>query len=169
MAHRTIELFWDKVVKTDSCWLWNGSSVWSGYGMHWDGPQNKRVLAHRFSYKLHFGEIPKGMNVCHTCDVKKCVNPSHFFLGTAKDNALDEKRKGLRACGEKIGNSVLSSDDVVSMRRDRVELGMQYKDIGKKYGCSTTCARVACVGTRWSHVPGHESVHSIKYRPRASA
>lgn len=65
--------FLSHVQKTDSCWLWIGSKIPNGYGQTNIGSRN--ALAHRASYELFKGPIPKGMFVCHTCDNPGCVNP----------------------------------------------------------------------------------------------
>jgi hypothetical protein len=85
------ERFWSKVQKSDGCWLWNGRN----------GPPAARMLiagrfelAHRVSWRLHFGEIPAGKYVCHHCDNPPCVRPDHLFVGTPRDNMRDMIAKG---------------------------------------------------------------------------
>ena len=70
--------FWSKVSKTASCWNWIGNKRRGGYGRFLVG--YKSVVAHRFSWVLHNGEIPKRMLVLHKCDNPSCVNPLHLEL-----------------------------------------------------------------------------------------
>lgn len=71
----------------DACWNWKGAIRQGGYGyFSWFG---KNYAAHRLSYQLTKGDIPKGMFICHKCNNPRCVNPSHLYIGDAKDNARD--------------------------------------------------------------------------------
>lgn len=80
-----------KVERTASCWLWRGMTA-HGYGYIWN--DGKMHRAHRVSYELHVGDVPSGMIVMHSCDVRNCVNPDHLSVGTLQDNARDCVAKG---------------------------------------------------------------------------
>lgn len=84
-------LFWATVFKTSTCWLWAGGRS-RGYGMvRWRG---EHIGAHVAAYRLTRGPVPEGMEVCHTCDVRRCVRPDHLFPGTRSDNMVDMVTKG---------------------------------------------------------------------------
>lgn len=89
---RTEVLFWAKVEKTATCWLWKAQQTHNGYGRFW--LKGKLQRAHRVSWQLHFGDIPLNQFVLHRCDTPQCVNPEHLFLGTQQDNVNDRERKG---------------------------------------------------------------------------
>lgn len=89
------ERFWTKVRKTGGCWLWTASRDRWGYGMIL-GPKRRPRLAHRVAWELTFGAVPIGLLVLHHCDIPHCVNPSHLWLGTQRDNLADAKAKGRR-------------------------------------------------------------------------
>lgn len=92
MGDGLMERFWSKVTKTSSCWVWTGCTGDSGYGhIKVDG---RVIAAHRIAYEISNGPIPEGLCVCHSCDVRRCVNADHMYLGTHTENIADRVAKG---------------------------------------------------------------------------
>lgn len=108
--------FWSFVIKSNGCWQWAGAKTRSGYGDL--TVRNRMVKAHRFSYELHFGKIPDGMEVRHACHNPECTNPEHLSVGTHADNMNDSVLANRTAAKERNPNSKLSSDEVLSIRKD---------------------------------------------------
>lgn len=109
-------------VPNSGCLIWVGYCDKDGYGItHIDG-KNRRV--HRLVYAEAFGEIPDGMMVCHRCDVPSCVNPDHFFLGSALENNHDMIKKGRcnpgprDNAGVRNPNRKLAPDDIQFIRQN---------------------------------------------------
>ena len=80
----TKEDFLRRVVKTDSCWWWNGRAEGYDYGFARLSDERRNEGAHRVAYRLWNGEIPDGLFVLHDCNHKRCVNPDHLRVGTKK-------------------------------------------------------------------------------------
>lgn len=98
----SIARFWTKVEKTENgCWVFGGKK--GVYGQLRIG-KDVIVVAHRFSWELHYGEIPDGLFVLHHCDNLPCVRPDHLFLGRQKDNIRDMFMKGRQWHGVWHGN-----------------------------------------------------------------
>jgi hypothetical protein len=106
------------------CLLWTGCCNDRGYGHL--ANKGKVIAAHRLSWIEAYGPIPTGMWVLHKCDLPWCIEPTHLFLGTAKDNSDDKIAKGRmnRRDGEHNGRAKLTVEDVkailVDPRRHRV-------------------------------------------------
>lgn len=109
--------FLSHVNKTSSqtgCWEWTAYKISNGYGQF--GYNSKMQYAHRVSYELFKGPIPKGLHCLHTCDNPKCVCPSHLFLGTYQQNMDDRNSKNRQAKGENHGASKLTESQVLEIR-----------------------------------------------------
>jgi hypothetical protein len=89
---------WAKVRKGPSCWEWTGA-LRNGYGAIGRGGRKDGVeYAHRLTYQwAHNTAIPKGMDILHACDNRKCVNPAHLSVGTRQANVDDMMAKGRHA------------------------------------------------------------------------
>jgi hypothetical protein len=158
--------FWAKVDKRgpDECWLWNAGVTRPGphgYGRMQVSAKTKRlVVAHRYSWELVHGPVPEGFYVCHKCDVARCVNPAHLFLGTQKDNMSDASKKGRTYAqtheipkGDANLNTVVPDSCVVCMRLDRVLGGMTYSEIAEAYGLNPGTAYGLASGRARRHIP----------------
>ena len=82
------ERFWEKVNKTDTCWLWTAADNGHGYPIFHlrEGDVWKQRYAHRLSYQWAVGPIPDGLTIDHLCRVTRCVRPDHLEAVTQGEN-----------------------------------------------------------------------------------
>ena len=136
------------------CWDWTASTFPSGYGrIREGGRETNHVGAHRISYKLHVGEIPSGLCVCHRCDRRCCVNPDHLFLGTHEDNMRDMVEKGRALGGGRNPKAKLSQGDIDFVRWALPRWGKGgAAHLAKFFGVSQTQMSRIKYGRAWTDV-----------------
>lgn len=151
------EKFWANVDKRspDECWLWTGDTAGRGYGRMCH--HTKVLRAHRLSYELHYGPIPKGLFVCHNCpegDNPSCVNPAHLFLGTSQENTDDMIKKGRAAPpkGEASSFAKLTATQVIAIRH-RAKQGESKVDLAREYGVLKATISDILTHRTWRHIP----------------
>lgn len=110
-----------------------------------------REYIHRLSYERHKGEIPKGLDVCHSCDNPPCWNPEHLFSGTRAVNMQDMSAKGRGPHGESHPYAKLTDELVLEMYRHEDEGISQYQ-IAKQFGLHERYANLVLTGRRWKHL-----------------
>ena len=144
--------FWDKVNKTKSCWEWTAAlcgkrtEPLNRYGIF---TINKtHYQAHRVSWMLTYGEIPKGKHVLHKCDNIICVNPEHLFIGTQADNNRDRTRKGRTTRGSKSWRAKITEKDVIFIKENINKMRMI--DMAHKLNISFNTVWKICHGYTWS-------------------
>lgn len=140
-------------IQDNGCWNWAGTSR-NGYGRLTVGSRTdntrKTESAHRFSYKLFYGDIPNDLYVCHKCDNKLCVNPEHLFLGTHQDNIDDRERKNRNnhVIGKNVPTSKLTETEVIKIRNSN----LSSRKLAKIYGLNKTSVLDIKNGINWKHL-----------------
>lgn len=93
---------------------------------------------------MEHGPIPERMQVCHHCDNRRCVRPTHLFLGTLADNQLDKAKK------ERVPSKLTAAQ--VRLIRQRMSDGFTNQAIGSEFGVSSTTISHIRTYKRWRWV-----------------
>jgi hypothetical protein len=130
------------------CWNWNHPGT-NGYGMiRYD---NIRYGAHVLSFIVFKGPISDGLLIRHSCDNRKCINPSHLIDGTYLDNSIDRDLRGrcARQDGENNGNAKFTWIEVNEIRQKYAELKIPMWKLSAEYGKSCEAIRQIINGITW--------------------
>jgi hypothetical protein len=156
------ERFWAKVspgVEPNACWTWIGAKKATGPGRGYGSFKLRSYMsrgAHRVSYALFHDTSPGKFMVCHRCDNPQCVNPLHFFLGTAQDNSNDMVAKGRKVSadqrGENNGCAKLTEAQVAVIKRCIMQ-GESNMCLGRRFNVSHSLISRIRRGRSWGTVP----------------
>jgi hypothetical protein len=142
-------------VDENGCWIWQKSTQKNGYGVFAFGGGNN-ARAHRVSYMAFVGVIPLGMDVCHRCDVRNCVNPEHLFTGTRAENIADCLSKGRHPQTNKVRGSnhphaKLTESDVEQILC-MLASGCPKAAIARQFSVTDRVILLIAKGDTWKHV-----------------
>lgn len=135
-----------EVDEISGCWVWTGALDRYGYGQVGDKPfmlkhgiKGRILGAHRVSWILHHGAIPKGDGphgtcIMHRCDNRACVNPDHLMIGSQLLNLLDKESKGrgVSPAGSKHGQAKIKDEESLLLIRSTKGRALE---LANRFGC----------------------------------
>lgn len=149
---RLIERFESQIDKKNNneCWLWIGEIADHGGGILRIGGQI--LSAYRLSYEIYTGEITNDLCVCHSCDIRACVNPNHLWLGTHAENMADAAKKNRMHPGEQSAQSKLKNEQVIEIINLYKTGSYSQQQLGKMFGVEHTQIHQIITGKSWKHL-----------------
>lgn len=119
------------------CWRYAGSIGKDGYGIQ-NSKSGPKRMAHRISYEITNGPIPRDLEIDHLCRNRWCINPSHLEAVT-------------RAVNMQRGRLVkLSVEQVLAVRalqgRERTTV------VAEQFGISQKHVRVIWARNAWRNL-----------------
>jgi len=160
IEQKYIDLFWNKVDKSNDCWNWRAYKDRDGYGIF--GIKHLgQFKAHRFSLMIQGVDIPEGYVVMHHCDNPSCVRPEHLKPATVAENNLDKLLKNRqKGCpGEHNARSKLTEQQVKEIKaraqvgcRTGYHNGSNLKELAKEYSVCVDTIRLIARNKIWTHI-----------------
>lgn len=167
-----------KGVRDGECLLWPGSVDRGGYGLI--NYERRTQKVHIVSYRVFVGPIPKGLQVQHSCNIRRCYEPTHLSVGTGKQNieyavSLGRMASGARngkhtkpertpkgdrhwtrlyperLIGEKNPRAVLTPAIVREVRARRAN-GESARSLATGYGVGLSTVKRVLRGESWTHI-----------------
>ena len=143
-------------VPESGCWIWLRAVGSTGYGKM--TVRRKTIASHRYFFSIFNGPILPNAHICHKCDTRLCVNPSHLFLGSRQDNMNDMKCKGRQWSGlrpQSTGSNNLQAklnESLVKEIRERHKVNMSIAGLADAYGVSKSVICSVLARKTWKHV-----------------
>ena len=133
------------------CRIWEGAATPQGYGLI--GVPGGIEYVHRVVMAFELEPRPP-MHVLHKCHNPSCVNPSHLYLGTHRDNMGDKVRAGRQPRGEAAGMAKIKSPESILRIRHLYFTG-QFKQqaLADMFGISQAQVSRIVRGETWAHLP----------------
>jgi len=130
------------------CLEWTGSVSSTGYPVTQINYKMHRVS--RLIWEQTYGPIAPEHYMCHKCDNPLCVEITHLFAGTAKENMQDAVEKGRIARGNRLPQTKITANDVIEIRR--LLLTQPSTNVSRLYGISPRHCRAIGSRTMWKHI-----------------
>lgn len=142
----TLPRYWEKINKSQGCWLWTGACNGCNRGVY-TLKNGKSYVAARIMYRLYYEVDPGKLCVCHTCDNTRCVNPEHLWLGTQLENIKDrdEKNHQNRPKGARNPRARLTPKEVVLIQRSTEKSSV----LAKRFNITAGTIWRIRTGKRW--------------------
>lgn len=156
------------------CWLWRSQGSVRYPAFYFRGT---RLGVHVVSWLLYRGTLLPGQVVCHSCDVSRCVNPEHLFVGTQADNVRDMVGKGrhwaqsnsraAELCRQRLGGRSFPGErnpaakltaPVVEELRSLRGCGYSLRDLACRFGVSKSQVARIVSGDSWVVAKALETV-----------
>lgn len=156
----TPERFWTKigVAALSDCWIWLAffRPTYPGYNIKGDGKW-RSSYDHRLMYEFMFDSFDKKLEVLHTCDNPKCVNPNHLWQGTQADNIKDMMEKGRKSynngsIGSKNPRAKINEGIVLKIKTELANKKLSHKQVAKMFNVSKQCVDHINANNTWTHV-----------------
>ena len=107
---------------------------------------------HKKAWEEYAGfKVPNGGVVRHSCHNKKCIEPTHLTLGTAKQNTEDSVNFGLMSHGDRHPMRKLTSTYVQEIKF-LLSAGFRHDVIAEVYGVSRVTITDINTGKTWKNV-----------------
>lgn len=111
----------------------------------------KKQHLSRYIYSISNNNINiDGMQIRHTCDQPRCINPNHLVIGTNDDNVCDRQDRNRQAKGENNGWSKLTNDQAKDIKYNHADKSTS--ELASMYGVGYDCIRQIRIGKNWSWI-----------------